>query len=76
MSFVTPEFPVFDIRVVDRLRKNQDPFVGYIERETQRLEGAVVALVPETGALEHIKRNRIRMSSGITVEDELRFCAG
>src|SRR5580698_4007651 len=71
MSFVTSEFPIFDIRVVDRLRKKENPLVGYIERETQRLEGAVVALVPETRALEHIERNRIRMSGGVAIEDEL-----
>jgi hypothetical protein len=74
VSFVTPEFPVFEVRVMDRVRKGENPFVGYIERKTQRLEGAVVALMSEADAMEHIERNRTRMSGGITIEDELRLC--
>jgi hypothetical protein len=74
VSFVTTKFPVFQVGIVDRLRKGENPFVGYVECMTQRLEGAVATFMSEANALEHIERNRIRMSSGIAAEDELRLC--
>ena len=73
VSFVTSEFSVFQIGVVNRLRKGKNTFVGYIEGETEHFKGATVTFVSEADALEHIKRNRIRMSGGITVKDELRL---
>ena len=56
------------------MREGKNAFVGYIECKTQRLEGAVAALMSESHAMEHIERNRLRMSGGVVVKDELRFC--
>src|SRR5713101_6530088 len=67
------ELLVAQVGIMDDLRDPPHPRIANGEFFAQSLEGTVLAAMPESLRMKHVKGNRLGMRAGIIAEDEARF---
>src|SRR5882724_10111414 len=72
-AFTAAELLIFQICIVYDLRNRPDFRVPNTKLLAQGFKCAILSLMPKTASLKHVEWDRLRMTSGIAVENELRI---